>query len=71
MLEKNGRESVGKHSRYLNAMYFFIMDVVDRGKLTIEHCPMVEIIADYTTKPRQGQTFLEFQTEIIGKQFLL
>ena len=42
------------------------MDVVDSGKLTIEHCPTLEMIADYMTKPLQGQMFLEFRTEILG-----
>ena len=52
LLEKNGRKSVGKHSRHLNVRYFFVTDVVDRGKLTIQHCPTLDMTANYMTKPR-------------------
>ena len=66
LLEKNDRKFVGKRSRHLHVRYFFIMDVVDRGKRTIGHCPTLEMIADYMTKPLQGQKFLEFRTKILG-----
>ena len=66
LLQKNGRKSIGEHSRLVNVRYFYINDVVDRGKLTIEHCPTLEMIAEYMTKPLQGQKVLEFRKEILG-----
>ena len=66
LLEKNGRKSIGKCSRHLNVRYFFVTDVVDRGNLTIQHCPTLDMPADFMTKPLQGTKFLQFRKEILG-----
>ena len=36
LLEKKGRKSVGKRSRYLTVRFFCVNNVVDRDKLTIQ-----------------------------------
>lgn len=39
LLEENGMKSAGKRSRALNIRYFFITDQVEKGNMTIKHCP--------------------------------
>ena len=66
LLEKNGKASAGKRSRHLNVRYFFVKDIVDQGRLTIQHCPTLDMPADFMTKPLQGSKFLEFRNLILG-----
>ena len=66
LLETNGRRSAGKRSRALNIRYFFITDQVEKGNVTIEHCPSDEMIGDFHTKPLQGAKFLKFRDVILG-----
>ena len=68
LLEKNGRKSAGKRSRAINIRYFFVTDHVDKGNVTIEYCPTDEMIADFMTKPLQGQKFRDFRSDILGEQ---
>ena len=57
LLEKNGQRSSTKRTRHIEVRYFFVSDNVKRGRLTIEHCPTGDMIADFFTKPLQGSTF--------------
>lgn len=66
LLEENGRKSAGKRSRALNVRYFFLTDQVEKGNLSIEYCPTNEMIADYMSKPLQGDKFRKFRAEIMG-----
>ena len=68
LLEKNGRKSAGKRSRAINIRYFFVTDHVDKGNVTIEYCPTDDMIADFMTKPLQGQKFRDFRSAILGEQ---
>ena len=47
LLEKNGIKLMGKRSRHINIRYFFIKDRHDKKELTIEYCPMDEMIRDF------------------------
>ena len=54
LLEKNSIDLMGKHSRHINIRYFFIKDRHDKKELTIEYCPIDEMIGDfYQTITRQ------------------
>ena len=66
LLERNGFESVGKRSKHLNIRYFFVKDIERAGMVCIEHCPTAEMIADFFTKPLQGQKFKEFRSQVLG-----
>ena len=55
-LERNGKRSSKKGTRHINIGYFFITDKVQNGEIDIEYMPMGEMIADYFTKPLQGNT---------------
>jgi hypothetical protein len=68
LLEKNGRKSAGKRSRAINIRYYFVTDHVDKGNVTIEYCPTDEMIADFMTKPLQGEKFRTFRSAILGEQ---
>ena len=46
-MEKNGRDSVGNRSRYINIGYVFIKDVLNRENITIRHCPTKRMVADF------------------------
>ena len=68
LLEVNGRKSAGKRSRALNIRYYFVTDQVEKGNLTIEHCPTDSMVGDFFTKPLQGEKFRMFRDEIQGEQ---
>ena len=68
LLEKNGRRSAGKRSRAINIRYFFVTDNVEKGNVTIEYCPTDQMIADFMTKPLQGEKFRMFRSAILGEQ---
>ena len=46
--------------------YFFIKDLVDRGEVTITHCPTKEMWADVLTKPKQGHKFFVMRAKLMG-----
>ena len=50
LLEKNSKRSSGKRTRALNIRYFFVTDQIENGRLTVEHCPTEDLIADFMTK---------------------
>src|SRR5210317_2052731 len=66
VLEKNGKRSLSQHTQAINIQYFFITNQVECGNITIEYCPMGEMVADYMTKPLQGASFKKFKNEILG-----
>jgi hypothetical protein len=66
LLEKNGRKSAGKWSRHLNIRLFFITDQVEKKNISIEYCPTDDMVADYMTKPLQGQKFKKFRQQIMN-----
>ena len=68
LLEKNGRKSAGKRSRAINIRYFFVTDHVDKGNVSIEYCPTDQMIADFMTKPLQGEKFRQFHAAILREQ---
>jgi hypothetical protein len=65
-LEKNGRSSCGPKSRHINIRYFFIKDRTATENITIRHCPTLEMLADFFTKPLQGTLFRKFRDVILG-----
>ncbi|CAJ1929662.1 unnamed protein product [Cylindrotheca closterium] len=68
LLEENGPKSVGKRSRAINIRYFFITDQVEKGNVKIKYCPTGNMIADFMTKPLQGEKFCKFRDWILGPQ---
>ena len=65
-MEKNGRNSCTGNSRHVNIRYFFVKDKVDSGEVKIEFCPTEQMLADYFTKPLQGELFRRYRRVIMG-----
>ena len=65
-LETNGRMSAGRKSRHINIRYFWIKDRTSANRITIRHCPTLEMLADFFTKPLQGNLFRVFGDVILG-----
>ena len=67
LLEKNGKKSSSKRTRAINIRYFFVTDQAEKGNLRIDYCPTGEMVADFFTKPLQGDAFERFRAQIMGK----
>ena len=65
-MEKNGRNSCTGNSRHIKIRYFFVKDLVDKGEVEIVYCPTEQMLADYFTKPLQGELFRRFRKVIMG-----
>jgi hypothetical protein len=65
-LETNGRSSAGQKSRHINVRYFWIKDRVKQEGINIRHCPTLQMLADFFTKPLEGQLFRRFRDVILG-----
>jgi hypothetical protein len=66
LLENNGKKSSSKRTRALNIRYFFMTDQIEKGNVIVEYCPTGEMVADYFSKPLQGQLFKKFRRAIMG-----
>ena len=67
LLENNGRSSMGKRSRHMNIRYFFVTDRIKAGELSVKHMGTDDMIADFFTKPLQGQKFRKFRKLIMNE----
>ena len=65
LLEKNGKRSSGERTRALNIRFFLITDHIEKGEVSVEHCPMDRMIGDFYMNPLQGQKFQEFRNLIM------
>jgi hypothetical protein len=66
LLEKNGKASSTKRTKYINIRYFFITDRVKKEEVSVVWCPTGDMIVDYATKPLQGALFRKFGDKIMG-----
>jgi len=66
IMQKNGRNCLGKRNRAIDIRYFAIKDSVDSGDIEIRHCGTNDMVADYMSKGLQGKKFLEFRKLILG-----
>jgi histone deacetylase 1/2 len=58
--------STSSNTRHINIRYFFIKDRVDSEELKIEYLPTEDMIADFFTKPLQGDAFKKLRDKILG-----
>jgi hypothetical protein len=65
-LADNGKASSGRGTRHSNIRYFFITDRIACKEIAVQYCPTKETIADYFTKPLQGELFYKFCDQILG-----
>ena len=66
LLERNGKISCKKGTRFINIQYFFITDKVKNEKGDIKYMPTGEMIADNFTKPLQDILFQKMRDQIQG-----
>jgi hypothetical protein len=62
----NGRSSAGTKSRHIDIRYFWIKDRVKEGNIRVRHCPTLQMLGDFFTKPLQGALFRKFRDVILG-----
>ena len=66
LLEKNGRGSSTKRTKHMDVRYFYIADCIARGEVSLKHCPTTEMLADFFSKPLQGQLFFKFRALLMN-----
>ena len=64
--EKNGRKSCGPNSRHIDIRYFFIKDRIDLERIEVQHCLTEQMLADFFTKPLQGNLFRKLRAVVMG-----
>ena len=67
-LETNGRLSAGPRSRHIDIRYFWIKDRTKQAGIKIRHCPTLQMLGDFLTKPLQGSLFRMFRDVILGDE---
>ena len=65
-LENNGRWSSINRKRHINIINYFINDSITKQEASVEFCPTLKMIRDYSTKALQGSQFCWFGNIIIG-----
>ena len=65
-METNGRRSCTGNSRHVHIRYFFVKDLIDKKLVRIMYCPTNLMLADFFTKPLQGELFRFFRSIILG-----
>ena len=66
LMLKNGRNSCTGNSRHIHIRYFFVKDRIDKKEIRVEYCPSLLMLADFFTKPLQGQLFTKFKEVLMG-----
>jgi hypothetical protein len=66
LLERNGKASSSKRTKYIHIRYFFVTDRINKEEeLTVEWCPTRDVIADFMTKPTHSALFRNFGDQIM------
>ncbi len=64
--ERNGRKSCGPNSRHIDIRYFWIKNRLELDNFDVTHCPTLQMLADFFTKPLQGSLFRKLRDFILG-----
>ena len=65
LLEK--RKFGTARTKHINVRYFFIVDRIKSGELTMVYVPTDMMIADFMTKPLSGSQFKKLQEKLLGQ----
>ena len=66
LMEANGKFSCSKRSRNFNIRYFYVTEAMKRQEVEIAYCPTEVMLADFFTKPLQGNLFRKLRAAILG-----
>jgi hypothetical protein len=66
-LLKNGKASASKKSRHIDIRYFFMKDRIEKEEFAVEYCPTEHMVADFFTKPLQGNLFRRMSAVVMGE----
>ena len=53
-------------TKHIEIQYYYVADRIAKGNLSVVWCPTDKMIADYLTKPLQGQMFIRFRDVLMG-----
>ncbi len=62
----NGRRSSGQKTKHMDNRYFWIKDRIESENIKVEYCPTDKMVADFFTKPLQGNLFRKFRDVVMG-----
>ena len=62
----NGRKSSGQKTKHMDNRYFWIKDRLASENIEVEYCPTEKMVADFFTKPLQGNLFRKFRDVVLG-----
>jgi hypothetical protein len=62
----NNGGSTSERTRHINIRYFWLKDRIDTGDITPVYRPTEEMIADFFTKPLQGEKFTLARKEVLN-----
>ena len=65
-METHGRRSCTGNSRHVHIRHFFFKDLIDKKLIRVLYCPTTKMLADFFTKPLQGELFRFFRSIIMG-----
>jgi hypothetical protein len=64
-LAEKGCSNSGR-TRHVNIRYFFVKDKIESQEVRVEYKPTEDMVADFMTKPLQGQQFIKLRNMILG-----
>lgn len=62
----NGKRSSGQKTKHMDNCYFWIKDRLESEQIKVEYCPTEKMLADFFTKPLQGNLFPKFRDVVLG-----
>lgn len=65
VMAEKGR-STSTRTRHISIRYFFVKDYIDRKEIEIRYKPTEDMLADFFTKPLQGELFLKIRNLVMN-----
>ena len=62
----NDKRSSGQKTKHMDNRYFWINDRLESENIEVVYCPTEKMIADFFTKPLQGNLFRKFRDVVLG-----
>ncbi len=66
LLETNGQASSSKQTKHIKIWYYYVVDCIAKGDLSVVWCPTKKMIADFLAKPLQGKVFQQFRDVLMS-----